>query len=82
MPRFDPVQSNFVAGEISPKVLGNFELDKYKQGLNKAENVVVEPTGGVYRRGGTKYVASTKYSNKNAILKEFKYKDEYSYILE
>jgi len=45
MPRFDPVQSNFTVGEISPKVLGNFELERYKQGLSKAENVIIESTG-------------------------------------
>jgi len=82
MPRFDPVQSNFTVGEISPKVLGNFELENYKQGLNKAENVIIEPYGGVRRRGGTEYVATVKDSSKDTIVQEFKYKDEFSYILE
>ena len=76
MPRFDPVQSNFTAGEVSPKLLGNFQIDKYKQGLNKAENFMVEPTGGVRRRGGFKYVATVKTSANVTILQEFRYKDE------
>jgi len=82
MPRFDPVQSNFTGGEFGPRLLGNFELEKYKQGLKTLENFLVQPSGGVSRRGGFKYVAEVKDSSKITILHEFNYKDEFSYILE
>ena len=82
MPRFDPVQTNFSAGEISPRLLGNFQIDKYKQGLKTLENMFVQTHGGVSRRGGSKYVAEVKDSSKVTVLHPFKYKDEFSYILE
>ena len=82
MPLFDPVQTNFSAGEVSPRLLGNFQIDKYKQGLKTLENMFVQPHGGVSRRGGFKYVAEVKTSAKVTIIREFKYKDEFSYILE
>lgn len=82
MPRFDPVQSNFTGGEFSPRLLGNFELEKYTQGVKTLENLLVQPYGGVSRRGGFRYVTAVKDSSKTIILQEFKYKDEFSYILE
>ena len=82
MPRFDPVQTNFTAGELSPRLKGNFQLDKYKQGLQTLENMLVQPHGGVSRRGGFKYVAEVKTSSKTTVLHSFNYKDEFSYILE
>lgn len=82
MPRFDPIQTNFSAGEISPRLKGNFQIDKYKQGLQTLENMFVQTHGGVSRRGGSKYVAEVKDSSKVTVLHSFKYKDEFSYILE
>ncbi|GAG99592.1 unnamed protein product, partial [marine sediment metagenome] len=82
MPSFDPVQTNFSAGEVSPTVLGNFELEKYKQGSQRLDNFICKAQGGVERRGGFKYVAEVKDSAKTTILQEFRYKNEFFYILE
>lgn len=46
------VQNNFLSGELSPLLYGNTSLQQYYNGLQKAENVVIVPQGGVKRRAG------------------------------
>lgn len=82
MPRVDPVQSNFTAGEVSPKLFGNFEIEKYKQALATCNNAIVEVTGGVRRRGGTEFIKEVKDSADTTILQKFSYKGEDHHILE
>ena len=82
MPRIDPIQEAFTAGEISPRLLGRVSLDLYKAGLSKCENFLVYPHGGVTKRGGFRYVAEVKDSTKTTILQKFNYKDEFQYVFE
>ena len=82
MPRIDPLQESFVAGEISPRLWGRTSLDLYKAGLGKCENFLVYPHGGVTKRGGFRYVAEVKDSTKTTILQKFNYKDEFQYVFE
>jgi len=82
MPRIDPIQEAFTAGEISPRLLGRTSLDLYKAGLSKCENFLVYPHGGVTKRGGFRYVAEVKDSTKITILQKFNYKDEFQYVFE
>lgn len=82
MPRIDPIQESFTAGEISPRLLGRISLDLYKAGLSKCENFLVYPHGGVTKRGGFRYVAKVKDSTKTTILQKFNYKDEFQYVFE
>ena len=53
MARSAPSLSSFVAGEISPRLEGRTELDKYRAGLSELLNMIVHPHGGVSRRPGT-----------------------------
>jgi hypothetical protein len=46
------VQSSFVGGEISPKMLGRLELALYSKALAKARNVYIGAQGWVKRREG------------------------------
>lgn len=80
--RFDGIQNNFTAGEISPSLFGRTDLEKYFTGLAIAENVIVQPEGGVIKRGGSRYIEEVKDSSKSTIIVEFNYKNQYSYILE
>jgi hypothetical protein len=50
------LQSNFVSGELSPLLIGRTDLDQYYQGMQKAENLVIVPQGGVKRRAGTEFI--------------------------
>ena len=79
---FDNIQSNFTAGEVSPKLWGRVELEKYLTGLAIVENMIVQPYGGIIRRGGFHYITEVKDSSKITRIVEFNYKNIYAYILE
>lgn len=57
MPRVTVVQSNFTAGEISPKLYGRSDLARYLAGAKTVTNGVVQQHGGIRRRDGSVYVA-------------------------
>lgn len=57
-------QTSFVAGEVSPRLLGRPDTDLYRSGLGTLENMVVRPHGPVERRGGFEHIA--KITNKAA----------------
>ena len=51
-------KTNFTGGVIAPSLMGRVDLKTYENGAITLENVFVEPTGGIYRRPGLKYIAS------------------------
>lgn len=53
-------KTNFTAGEIGPALLGRGDLTAYQNGAARLRNVFVQPTGGVTRRAGTRYVATAR----------------------
>lgn len=50
------IKTNFTAGEISLELLGRSDLKLYQNGAKKLENVFVQPTGGLTRRHGLRYI--------------------------
>jgi hypothetical protein len=53
------IQSSFVSGELSPLLKGRTDINQYYQAAETADNVVIVPQGGMKRRPGTEFVAST-----------------------
>ena len=53
-------QSSFNAGELSPLILGQFNLERYKNGCKRIENATPLIQGPLQKRNGSKYVAATK----------------------
>ena len=51
-----PALSSFTAGELSPKLEGRIELEKYRQGCSELTNFLVLPQGGITRRPGTLFL--------------------------
>ena len=49
-------KTNFSAGELSTDLLGRVDLTAYANGAMALKNVFLEPTGGVHRRPGLKYI--------------------------
>lgn len=49
-------KTNFTAGELSHDLLGRVDLQSYDNGALELKNVFIEPTGGVKRRPGLKYI--------------------------
>lgn len=58
MTRIRQITTNFTAGELSPDLLARGDTAAYTNGANRLRNVTIQPTGGVTRRAGLKYLAS------------------------
>jgi hypothetical protein len=82
MARSAPALSSFTAGEISPRLEGRVNLEKYREGLADLTNMVVHPHGGVARRPGTEFLGEVKTSANYTRLIPFQFKTSDTYILE
>ena len=76
-----PFQTNFTAGELTPKLAGQTDFKKYQNGVATLENMTVFPQGGTKRRYGSRYVAE-KNSDAQHELIPFEFNTEQAYILE
>lgn len=82
MARVHPFQSNFTAGELTPKLFGQIDFKKYANGLETLENMTVFPQGGAARRYGTRFVGPVKDHTKTTRLIPFEFNVEQAYMLE
>lgn len=82
MPKAAFIQTNFTAGELSPRLEGRVDISKYFNGVRTMKNMVIHPHGGATRRGGTKHRASAKFGDKKARLIPFQFSVEQAYVLE
>ena len=82
MARVHPFQTNFTAGELTPKLAGQVDFKKYSNGVETLENMQVFPQGGATRRPGTRFVAEVKNSANVTRLIPFEFNVEQSYIME
>lgn len=85
MPKANPAQTNFSAGEVSPLLRGRVDTQKYANGAETVENYLITPQGPLRRRPGAKHLgdataASTskarfykfQFSNTDVCLIEFR----------
>ena len=56
MAKFNFVRSNFLLGEVGPRVYGRTDLEQYSQMAEELLNVQVLPQGGIKKRFGTRFV--------------------------
>ena len=82
MARSAPSFASFTAGELSPRLEGRTNLEKYREGLAELTNMVVMPHGGVTRRPGTEFLGEVKDSSVKTRLIPFQFKTSDTYILE
>ena len=82
MAKVTPIQTNFTAGEWSPKLDGRVDVTRYKNAAAKIENFIVAPFGGIDRRPGSVWVAPAKFPNKKVRLIPFQFSTVQSYIIE
>ena len=52
MARVDYIQTNFTAGEISPRLLGRVDVARFKNGLKTCLNAIPQVHGGAKRAPG------------------------------
>jgi hypothetical protein len=82
MPKAAAIQTNFTAGELSPRLEGRVDISKYFNGVQTLKNMVIHPHGGTTRRGGTKHISNAKLGDKKIRLIPFQFSVEQAYILE
>lgn len=75
-------QTNFTAGELSPRLKGRVDLQKYYNGCQTLENFLIFPHGGVTRRPGTRFVAAAKHADKPCRLLRFQFSTVQAYQIE
>lgn len=82
MPRVTLVQTNLTAGELSPRVHGRIDIDRYPNGAKRIENAIVSVQGGARRRPGFRYRATTKDSARRSRIIPFVFSRTQAYALE
>jgi len=61
-------QTSFTSGELDPRLLGRSDLRAYENGAARLRNVLVETTGGVRRRPGTRHLTAVPGTGRLATL--------------
>ena len=74
--------TNFTAGELSPRLDGRTDVNKYFNGCSRLENFIIHPHGGASRRPGTKFIASVKTAANATRLIPFEFSVTQTYVLE
>ena len=82
MARVHPFQTNFTAGELTPKLHGQVDFKKYNNGVEELKNMTVFPQGGCQRRSGSRYICEVKDSTKTTRLIPFEFNITQAYVLE
>ncbi len=75
-------QTNFTAGEVSPKCYGRVDVARYANGAKALPNCIVNIHGGAERRPGKWFIAGTKDYAKRARLVPFVFSTTQAYMLE
>jgi hypothetical protein len=76
-------QTDFTAGELTPRMKGRVGVDRYQFGAETIENGIVVVHGGVVRRHGKRYLATAKEAGaRRTILVPFVYSIDQSFAVE
>lgn len=76
------IQTNFTAGELSPRLYGRVDNEKYYNALKTMFNMVAFVHGGATRRCGTVSVAEAHRQDKLSRLLPFIFSTTQNYVLE
>lgn len=82
MSKFEYVQTNFTAGEITPRTRGRLDFENFYNGAATITNYVVSPHGGITRRTGTRFVAEVADSSDYTRLLPFQFSLTQAYVIE
>jgi hypothetical protein len=82
MARVTQLQTNFTAGEISPRLHGRVDIAKYQNGAEAVRDLVVDKYGGAKRRPSTLFVREVKDSTKRVRLIPFVLESDVGCVLE
>ncbi|TWC50119.1 hypothetical protein FBY04_12012 [Pseudomonas sp. SJZ080] len=82
MARYTLNQTNFTAGELSPRMLGRVDIARYQNGAEIIENAWPLVHGGCTRRDGTLFAAAAKFAAKRARLIPYVFNKSQAYMCE
>jgi len=82
LPRVDHLSTNFSGGELSPRLYGRSDLQKYNDAVKRARDVVLMQHGGATRRPGTDWLGEVKDSSKATRVIPFVYSRTDSFVVE
>lgn len=77
------IQTNFTAGELSPRLMGRVDIARYQNAAKKILNATPVVHGGCKRRAGTRYIATVPSTEGNTPrLIPYVFNVEQAYVLE
>lgn len=82
MARLIHTQTNFTAGELSPRMKGRGDVARYQNGAETIENGIVVVHGGVMRRPGFRFLAPAKHAGRRCRLIRYVFSVDQAYVLE
>lgn len=82
MARFSLIQTNFTAGELSPRMYGRVDIARYQNGAMIIENCWPVIHGGAMRRYGTLHCGQAKYADREAVLVPYVFNTQQAYMCE
>jgi len=82
MANINHIFTNWTSGELSPMLFGRVDINKYFNGAQTIENFIIRAFGGAFRRPGTYYAGTTKYSTSAVRLIPFEFNTEQAYVIE
>ena len=83
MPKTVFNQTNFTAGELTPRMKGRGDVARHQNGAEVIENGIIVVHGGIKRRDGTRFLQEAKYAGARAArVIRYVYNIEQSYALE
>lgn len=82
MARFTLIQTNFTAGELSPRMYGRIDIARYQNGAMLMENCWPVVHGGGVRRYGTLHCGAAKYPDRKAVLVPYVFNTQQAYMCE
>lgn len=82
MTRVNLVQTNLTAGEVSPRMLGRVDVERYKNGVQECYNFLPLIHGGARSSPALMFRAAAKYSDKKCRLIRFEFSKTEANMLE
>lgn len=82
MARVSPALTNFTGGELTPRLDGRTDFDKYGNGCRRLENQVSLPWGPAERLPGKRFICETKLSAKRSRHIPFEFSTIQAYMIE
>jgi len=82
MPKASPIQTAFSAGEFSPFMEGQINLDKRQDALLLCQNLIALKQGPIIRRGRTTYIHPVKNQANRTYLMDFEFSSSQAYQIE